>query len=337
MSNLKSLRLRISSVKSTQKTTKVMKMVAAAKLRKVQERLKNLVICNTAINDMFEEVLQKVSSPPSIVSGEGVFSDVHLIIVIASDRGLCGPFNSNVLKSFKRYYTDKISAGKKVKFFCVGKKCLDYIDNDSDMLKFISCPSDISYESIAEIGKEVMEMFVKGKIGSCSLFYNYFRNALSQNVVRQSLIPFKDFKSFAAEENVDSEISPLDHDVIERENLHPDDTLSEEDLMRELGIRSEKEGDVDNILEPSSFYEPSEGQVLSYLLPKILNIRLYFAFLESYCSEQGARMTAMDNATNSANDMIDALTLKYNSCRQSAITNDLIEIVSGASSLSDNG
>jgi len=293
MANLKDLRNRISSVKSTQKITSAMKMVAAAKLRRAQERVESARPYAEKMQRIISSIADNVTSPeifPPILMGREK-DNTHLIIVASSDRGLCGGFNTNIIKAAKELMNNLENKGKKVKFLCVGKKGKEQITRFYKD-KMINVETNFSQAKIdfSEIGnftKKITEMFDKEEFDSCTFIYAKFRSAIQQNIIKQKLIPFT---------KVDSQ---------------------------------EKESVTDKEKEVYDF-EPQEGEILPSLIPANITTQIFHGLLENYASEQGARMTAMDSATRNASDMIDDLTLFYNRTRQAVITKELIEIISGA-------
>ena len=293
MANLKDLRNRISSVKSTQKITSAMKMVAAAKLRRAQERVESARPYAEKMQRIINSIADNVTSPeifPPILMGREK-DNTHLIIVASSDRGLCGGFNTNIIKAAKELMNNLENKGKKVKFLCVGKKGKEQITRFYKD-KMINVETDFSqakidFSEISDFTKKITEMFDKEEFDSCTFIYAKFRSAIQQNIIKQKLIPFT---------KVDSQ---------------------------------EKESVTDKEKEVYDF-EPQEGEILPSLIPANITTQIFHGLLENYASEQGARMTAMDSATRNASDMIDDLTLFYNRTRQAVITKELIEIISGA-------
>ncbi len=293
MANLKDLRNRISSVKSTQKITSAMKMVAAAKLRRAQERVESARPYAEKMQRIISSIADNVTSPeifPPILMGREK-DNTHLIIVASSDRGLCGGFNTNIIKAAKELMNNLENNGKKVKFLCVGKKGKEQITRFYKD-KMINVETDFSqakidFSEISDFTKKITEMFDKEEFDSCTFIYAKFRSAIQQNIIKQKLIPFT---------KVDSQ---------------------------------EKESVTDKEKEVYDF-EPQEGEILPSLIPANITTQIFHGLLENYASEQGARMTAMDSATRNASDMIDDLTLFYNRTRQAVITKELIEIISGA-------
>lgn len=293
MPSLKDLRNRITSVKSTQKITKAMKMVAAAKLRKAQESAEkgraysekmNLIINN------LKNSITDINSAPKLLAGTGK-DEVHLCIVMTADRGLCGGFNTNICKKAREYFKQILKNNKKLKIITVGSKGADQLRRGFKdyIIERISYKNlkNISVNEASEITSKVITMFNKEEFDVCTIFYNKFRSVISQEPQSQQIIP------------VESQ------EVTQKENV--------EDVQYE--------------------FEPEENEILEHLLPQNITTQIFKAFLENAASEQGSRMSAMDNATRNAGDLIDKLTINYNRSRQAVITKELIEIISGAESL----
>ena len=288
MANLKDLKIRINSVKSTQKITSAMKVVSAAKLRKARELAENAAPYAERMEKVLSTLAANVSpeSAPKLLVGNGK-DNVHLLVVISSDRGLCGAFNTHLIKAVKATIQSLKSQKKEYKIICIGKKGYELLksehkDNVIGKTFDISKKKFIPFEDAAEQSNNIIKMFNEGEFDVCTIYYNKFITAISQEVTEQQLIPL----------NIDKE-----HAV-----------------------------QTDSIFE----FEPSESQILEELLPKNLGVQVYNAFLENSASEHGARMSAMDNATRNAGEMIKNLTLVYNRTRQAAITTELIEIIAGA-------
>ncbi|MHA1568422.1 MAG: F0F1 ATP synthase subunit gamma [Alphaproteobacteria bacterium] len=297
MPNLKELRNRIQSVKSTQKITSAMKMVAAAKLRRAQEQAEAArpfaERMERMLSSLSESLMGSVGAPTLMV-GSGS-DQVHLVIVATSDRGLCGGFNSSIVRDSRRLIAGLISQGKDVKILCVGRKGSTQLTRDYGS-KIIDTIEDVgrqrlSFSEADGIAGRVLGMFDAGEFDVCTVVYNRFQSAMTQFVTRQQLIPF-----------VPPEPAP--------------DT--EDKPAASTGGQAIYE------------FEPNEAELLADILPRNLAVQIFHALLENAASEQGSRMTAMDNATRNAGDMIDGLTLKYNRSRQASITSELIEIISGA-------
>jgi F-type H+-transporting ATPase subunit gamma len=299
MPSLKDLRNRISSVKSTQKITSAMKMVAAAKLRRAQEQAEAARPYAERMGRMLGSVASSVvaGQGPRLLVGTGR-DRVHLVVVATADRGLCGGFNSSIVRDSKRLIDELRRDGKEVKILCVGRKGRDQLRRTHGEL-IVETIEDVNkpypnFEAADGIGEKIRRMFDAEEFDVCTLIYARFKSAISQIVTRQQLVPF-----------------------------------SLEDAMPDAK-RSEEEGEAASGLPSGSVYdfEPSEEAILADLLPRNLSVQIFRALLENNASEQGARMTAMDNATRNAGEMINKLTLQYNRTRQAAITTELIEIIS---------
>ena len=292
MPSLDDLRKRITSVKSTQKITKAMKMVAAAKLRKAQENAEKGRPYSEKMNNIILNLSAGVSDPhsaPKLLVGTGKEDD-HLCVVLTSDRGLCGGFNTNIIKKAKNYFEKIKKEGKSLKIITVGSKGYDQLKRQygTYIVENISFKDskNINYFDASKVGSLIIDKFQKNDFDVCTIFYNKFKNVISQIPQAQQIIPL---------ESVDKN---------KEENL-----------------------------EISYEFEPDEDEILSNLLPKNISTQIFKAMLENSASEQGSRMTAMDNATRNAGDLVDKLTIQYNRSRQAAITKELIEIISGAESL----
>jgi len=297
MANLKDLKLQINSVSSTKKITSAMKMVAASKLRRSQERAES----SRPYSFRIEEMLLSLAS--SGVSGEGVIKlltgtgkkDNYLIIPVTADRGLCGGFNSSINRETLKHIRSLEKEGKKVSLITIGKKSRDFFTRlmkDKITESFIELGSaGAGYDIALEISNKIQNLYFEEQFDVCVLIYNRFKSAMTQIITHQQLIPL-DLK------NKESENSNVE--------------ISENSIY---------------------IYEPDESEILKDLLPKNVSIQIFKVLLESNAGEQGARMVAMDNATRNAGEMIDSLTLKYNRTRQAYITKELIEIISGAESV----
>lgn len=300
MPSLKEYRDRIASVKSTRKITSAMKMVAASKLKKAQDQAEASQPYASAMAEMMSRVAAGVvvsDSSPRLLIGTGR-DDVHLLIVMTADRGLCGGFNGNLARKAREEIVRLEGEGKTVKLVLVGRKGRDVLKRNFEnrFLKSftgIAGKSRIEFADADQVTQYVLEKFDAGEFDVCSLVYNEFQSVLTQKPTVQQLIPFK---------------------------------LPEVNETKETAKSSDTEGNID---APYSF-EPEENEILAELLPKNLGVQLYRALLDSAAGEQAARMTAMDNATRNAGDRINGLTLEYNRARQAAITKELIEIISGA-------
>ncbi|MEK9708370.1 MAG: F0F1 ATP synthase subunit gamma [Alphaproteobacteria bacterium] len=298
--SLKDLRTRISSVKSTQRITSAMKMVAAAKLRRAQEEAEASRPYAERMERMLGSLAQSATAAgtaPPLLAGSGK-DDVHLIVVMTTDRGLCGGFNGSIARWTRRHINNLRAEGKQVKILIVGRKGRgllrrDFADLIVDVMEDTAKPMP-KFETAAEIAQRARAMFEAGECDVCTVVYNKFVSALTQEVTPLQLIPF------AVPET------------------GGDDTEAKGSALASGAVYD---------------YEPDEQEILADLLPRNLSIQVFRAMNESFASEQGARMTAMDNATRNAGDMIERLSIEYNRTRQAAITTELIEIISGAEAL----
>ena len=295
MPSLDDLKKRISSVKSTQKITKAMKMVAAAKLRRAQENAEKGTPNSEKMNNIKLNLSNGVSdkeSAPQLLIGNGE-EKIHLCVVLTSDRGLCGGFNTNIIKKAKIYFQKILNENKTLKIITVGSKGYDqlkraYKENIIENISFKES-KNTNYFDADKVGKIIIEKFEKKEFDVCAIFYNQFKNVITQIPQEQQIIPLKNSET-------------------------------------KESVSSTSDGD-------SYEFEPEEDEILGNLLPKNISTQIFKAMLENSASEQGSRMTAMDNATRNAGEMVDKLTIQYNRSRQAAITKELIEIISGAESL----
>jgi F-type H+-transporting ATPase subunit gamma len=296
MPSLKDLRLRIRSVRSTQKITSAMKMVAASRLRRAQEQAE----AARPYAQRMERVVGSLASrmagmpgAPPLLAGTGK-DDVHLLVVATSDRGLAGGFNATILREARRRIRELDNAGKTVKILTIGRKGRDSLRRDYARLIHDSLTDvgrrRVGFGEARDIANRVLTLYQAGEFDVCTIIFNRFRSAITQIVTAQQLIP-----------------------------LAPPAGAAEAASAALGGAIYE--------------FEPSEEEILAELLPNNLAVQVYTALLENAASEQGARMTAMDNATRNAGDMIDRLTMNYNRTRQAVITKELIEIISGAEAL----
>ena len=294
MPNLKDLKVRINSVKSTQKITSAMKMVAAAKLKRAQEAAEAARPYAERMDRMIAALGANISGGdgPKLLTGTGR-DDVHLIVVATADRGLCGGFNSSIVRAARRKIDALVAQGKTVKVMTVGRKGRDQLRRVHGD-KIISSKENLARTVVGfsvadEIGRELIRRYEDGEFDVATIFFNRFQSAMTQIVTEQQLIPA---------------------------------SLPE-------GKKEENTG------EPKALYEfePDEESILAALLPRNVATQIFAGLLENAASEHGARMTAMDNATRNAGDMINKLTLTYNRTRQAYITKELIEIISGAEAL----
>jgi len=295
MPSLKDLRMRIDSVKSTQKITSAMKMVAAAKLRRAQEQAEAARPYAERMERMLGSLAGSMASTegaPKLLAGTGK-QDVQLVVVMTSDKGLCGAFNSSVVRDARRMISALQADGKEVKILCVGRKGWaalrrEYEPLIVDLIEGVGRPR-LSFDDAQGIANRVLEMFEAGEFDVCTLVYNRFKSVIAQIVTRQQVIPFAVEPPAEGEE---ADASAMVYD-----------------------------------------YEPDETEILEVLLPRNMSVQIFSALLENNASEHGARMSAMDNASRNAGDMINSLTLNYNRTRQAFITRELIEIISGAEAL----
>ena len=295
MPNLKELKNKIDSVRSTRKITQAMKMVAASKLRRAQDTAeaarpyseKMAKIMSSLSNSMADS-----ENSPELLLGKKD-NTTHLLLAVTSDRGLCGGFNSSIVKAVKNKVLELEKMNINFKIICIGRKGFDVLKGlyAENVIMNLNISVKNSYELSEKITNEVISRFEKDEYGSCSVIYNKFKSAISQIVTEQSIIPC---------------------------------TISDENS-------EEEENDED--LAANFEFEPDEAEILSDLLPKNISVQIYKAILESGAGEQGARMAAMDNATRNAGEMIDKLNLSYNRQRQAIITGELIEIIAGAEAL----
>ncbi|HXE23393.1 MAG TPA: F0F1 ATP synthase subunit gamma [Roseiarcus sp.] len=288
MPSLKDLRNRIASVKSTQKITRAMQMVAVSKLRRAQAAVESA----RPYAEQVETVLANLAGAatdgqgPRLLVGSGA-DQTHLLLVCTGERGLCGAFNTAIVRLAREKATALAAEGKTVKILCVGKKGFDQLrrTHEKQILEMIDLRAvrTIAYGTAKPIADKVIELFENGEFDVCTLFYSRFKSVISQIPTAQQLIP------------------------------------------PELGAKDEN--------APAYEYEPDEGEILAQLLPRAVAVRIYRALLENQASFFGAQMTAMDNATRNAGDMVKRYTLRYNRTRQAMITKELIEIISGAEAL----
>ena len=290
MASLDDLKKRIASVKSTQKITKAMKMVAAAKLRRAQESAEKGRPYSEKMNNIILNLSNGISdkeNAPKLLSGTGN-DKVHLCVVMTSDRGLCGGFNSNIIKKAKSYFSKISDEGKELKIITVGSKGNDQLKRvyGEKIIKNISFKEskNANYFDADKVAKVIIKKFEADEFDICTIFFNQFKNVITQIPQAQQIVPL----------------------------------INEKD---------------ENSSEESYEFEPDEDEILSNLLPKNISTQIFKAMLENSASEQGSRMSAMDNATRNAGEMVDKLTIEYNRSRQAAITKELIEIISGAESL----
>jgi F-type H+-transporting ATPase subunit gamma len=291
MASLKDLRNRIASVKATQKITKAMQMVAAAKLRRAQAAAEAARPYADRMNRVLGNIAASIDpSPesPKLLLGSGK-SDVHLLVVCTAERGLCGAFNSSIVRLARERAQSLAAQGKQVKFLCVGRKGFDQLKRqyEKQILETVDLRAvrSLGYANADAIGKKVVALFDEGVFDVATLFYSRFKSVISQIPTAQQIVP--------------AEVP-------------------------------EKKAEAGGAIYE---FEPDEDEILAELLPRNISTQIFRSLLENAASEQGARMSAMDNATRNAGDMIKKQTLKYNRTRQAMITKELIEIISGAEAL----
>lgn len=315
MSSLKSIRSRISSVKSTEKITRAMKMVAGARLARAQARILALRPYAQKTQEVLASVVAASADEPKpefeqdeAFEGEAVVAEgprhpllterpekTVALLVLTSDRGLCGGFNSNILRAAEREWRRRIDEGQDVRLYSIGRKGRDYLRRRNAPIahQFTGIWDDLDLEGARLVARTLLEPFLKGEVDAIYLVYNEFKSAISQEVVVEPLLP----------------VRPLDQ---------PSDKPAD---------------DGEAAMTKEHIFEPNPEALLDRLVPMYVDISIYRALLESMASELGARMTAMDAATNNAGDIISSLTLQYNRARQAAITKELMEIIGGAEAL----
>ena len=299
MPNLKDLKTRIDSVKSTQKITSAMKMVAAAKLRRAQESAEAARPYAERMERMLGSVANSVGGAdgmPKLLNGTGA-NNTHLIVAFTADRGLCGGFNSSIIRQVRTMASEVKASNKVLKIFCVGRKGHDVLKREFPDAIIDSVEGlgrrGVEYQEAVDVAMAITKLFESDHFDVCTIVFNRFQSAMSQIVTPQQLIPF--------------ELTGLEIE--------------------------DQENNITSSSEAVYIFEPEEEEILTDLLPRNLEVQIFQALLESAASEHGARMSAMDNATRNAGEMIDNLTLTYNRTRQAFITKELIEIISGAEAL----
>jgi F-type H+-transporting ATPase subunit gamma len=295
MASLKALRNRIRSVRSTQKITSAMKMVAASRLRRAQEQALAARPYAERMDRMLGSLAASLRSQPNVsklLAGTGS-DQTHLLLVATSDRGLAGGFNATILRETRRTLRTLQREGKSAKLFTIGRKGRDALRRDHAKLVVESLTEvgrpRLTFANAEDIAGRLVERFEAGEFDVCTIVFNRFKSAISQIVTKQQLIPF--------------------------------------------AVPEAKEKDAADTKGAIYEFEPEETEILAELLPRNLAVQIFTALLENAASEQGARMTAMDNATRNAGEMIERLNMTYNRSRQAAITKELIEIISGAEAL----
>lgn len=289
MPSLKDIRKRISSVKSTQKITRAMKLVAAAKLRRAQENITNARPYAVKLQEMISELALRADTEDHPLLANREPRRVRLL-VMTSDRGMCGAFNTNILRAAENYIRDNKDKHEEIQISVVGRKGRDYLKHRGYEIRryFPGVDVNTALERSDEISDLLIDGFLDDRLDKIYLLYNEFKSAMSQKITVEQLLPI-----------VPLELSEIDGGNIDYK------------------------------------YEPSKIELLETIMPMYIHVEVYRAALESTASEFGARMTAMENATNNAGDMISNLTLQFNKARQTAITKELLEIVSGAEALNN--
>jgi len=296
MANLRHIRKRITSVTNTQQITKAMKMVAAARLRTAEMQLKAARPYAWSLDEMIRDLLKRTGTEGQpLLKGREEPKRVELVVV-TSDRGLCGSFNTNILRHAAHWLTDNGDRFEEITVSVVGRKARDFFKRRQWTIRdeLIGALGDLEFTLAQRKGQDLVETYMEEKADTIYVTYNEFVSAVSQKVVTRKLIPCR-FGQIEDEKSMEEE--------------------------------AERETFVDYR------YEPNRARLLSGLLPLHIHFQLYRAFLESFAAEMGARMNSMESATNNASEMIDKLTLQYNRARQNAITNELMEIINGAEAL----
>ncbi len=294
MANLKAIRTRIASVKSTRQITSAMKMVSAAKLRKAQDKIVRLRPYAGKLHEILVGLSQSLAGTEvENVYGRTGDAEKVLLVVVTSNRGLCGAFNSNVIKETRRVVAEKYSAQFEkgnVQFLAIGKKGFDFLRKLRVPLagEYNNLLNDLTFNDVSLVAEKIMTSFVAGEYDRVDIIYNQFKNAAVQNLTYEHFLPVE------TEDNSGNNAKNAPADYI---------------------------------------YEPGREEIIRELIPKSLRIQFYKAVLDSYVAENGARMTAMHKATDNATTIIRELTLQYNKARQASITNQILEVVSGAEAL----
>ncbi len=294
MASLKDLKNRIASVKQTQKITSAMKLVAASKLKRAQEQAEASRPFAEKMSEMLANLaagVRDLPNAPALLAGTGK-EETHLLVVATSDRGLCGGFNSSIVRGARRRIADLQNQGKAVKIICIGRKGRDMLRREHgkliiEFIDGVAGQKRMAFADAQMVAENLVERYEAGEFDVCTIVYNKFKSAVTQIMTVQQLVPVEPPEIEAA----------------------PDEKAGETAIYE---------------------FEPDEEQILSELLPRNLAVQIFGALVENAASEQGARMAAMDNATRNAGEMIKKLTLQYNRQRQAQITKELIEIISGA-------
>ena len=282
MANIRDIKVRIESVKNTKQITNAMKMVAAAKLRKAQDRIIKARPYADYINTMIRTLQFKNKNSQHPLFEENPSDEKKALVVVTSDRGLCGSFNSSIIRTTMKH----LSENTNYDIICIGKKGLEHLKkrNTTILNSYVNLFNEMDFSISKNVATEIIDLFINQKYDKIDILYNEFKSAIQQNIVIKQLLPIVPIE--------DTDIAEMDY-----------------------------------------LYEPDEMHVMGELGRKYIDVEIWRIFLESSAAEQGARMTAMDSATDNASDLIDKLTLKYNRARQAGITTEIIEISSGAEAL----
>lgn len=309
MPNLHDIERRINSVSSTKQITRTMEMVAAAKIRRASERMANSLPWANAVSDALISTAKHVSFDSEPLLAKRTETKRTCVVVVTSDRGLAGGFNSNVLRAAEKLIKERESEGVEVEVIACGKKGISYLNyrKITPVLEFRDLSADPTYEQAAQIAQYVSDGYAEGRLDEVIIVYNHAKNAAEQRLIKQMVLPIEE-RRFA--------------DVLRL-------TPKEKDVFEDFVEREDKKipGDVD--------FEPDPQSAMNYLMGAYMRSTFYFALIDSAAGEQGARRTAMKSATDNATDMVSTLTRIYNQVRQGAITTEINEIVGGAAALED--
>ncbi len=294
MASLKDIQLKITGIKKTEQITKAMNMVAAAKFRGSQERMEEFRPYAGKFSAVMGQ-LATTANPNAFPLMEEREVKKSMVLVVTSDRGLCGAFNANIINAAERFMKERRSEGKEVSVGCIGKKGYQYFSKqDVDLpIEITDCMARVEMVDARKAGMECIRLFLDGEVDEVQLLYGRFVNVVTQKPTLKKLVPISSGDLIEEEEEVEEESGP----------------------------------------KATYIYEPDPEQILNVLMPMFVNVQIMAAMLETACSEQAARMTAMDNATRACTDMIHELTLAYNKARQASITSELMDIVGGAEAL----
>lgn len=296
MANLREVRTRITSVKSTRQITGAMKMVSASKLRKAQNAIESLRYYADHLKDILNDINKTISLSQNHDLSAHKEGKKALLMICSSNKGLCGPFNTHILKKSTTYINWLIDQGFEVSLYIIGKKANDFFKNrEYEIIHFDHEVNDkVSFENAINVSEHLKKLFLEDDFARIDAVYNRFKNAVVQEPVSEKILPVDIFK----EENI-----------------------------------SEANTNIDDEQHFKHILEPSQELIVNDIIPKVIDVEIYRILLDSYASEQGARMTAMHQATENASELIKELTLTYNKVRQASITRELVEIVSGAEAL----